>query len=447
DDLHFDRALEQPGLEVGDDLGDETLHPPDVYAGGGASGEIGHAVVQDRALDIRLLGQVLERRQVRRVEEPGQITPHAFPKPSRREDPLFPRLLALLAVVVGQPVQQRWLQALLLRELRHGSTSRRSQARRSAELDQAHVHDRVFHFVRGEEALANPTRRAGPGLGPLRAPRQDETWVRRLLGARVARGNERHALPAVGERQRGGQPGYVAKVGWLLDLDLRETLERNPVVTSVQDRFQHRAQTRVRIGDPIARPSIDGSSGGWRLRERLLAQAPLFLEVSLSAQLEGTHEQRHPFGGFAEDQGGLPAGKYLAAEHLAPHHLAVRLAHRERRRVQLGAHLELGEGPLPLPHDDQQLKQKDPQLGIRRTLLDVRLQNGERLGQPARADVFVSGHFLICTRYEAAKGLVPCPVVRTGRCSSGCATWPSRTRHWSHPSSGACTASGPLRSE
>ena len=59
-----------------------------VDAGRGAAGEVGHAVVQHRARDLGLFAQVLERRQVRAVEQPARgraaRTPAAGPATSTR---------------------------------------------------------------------------------------------------------------------------------------------------------------------------------------------------------------------------------------------------------------------------------------------------------------------------------------------------------------------------
>ena len=68
----------------------------------------------------------------------------------------------------------------------------------------------------------------------------------------------------------------------------------------------------------------------------------------------------------------------LVADRLAADGVAVRLRHRQRRRVELGGDVQLVQRALPLAEHAQQLEQEDAQLGVGRLGADLLLQLRER---------------------------------------------------------------------
>ena len=86
----------------------------------------------------RIVLQIVGGRQVDGVEQPAQIAAHALAQAARREHALFARLLPLVGLVVGEPIEQRRLQSLFGRQLGHASSlgqSRPARARRGRALE------------------------------------------------------------------------------------------------------------------------------------------------------------------------------------------------------------------------------------------------------------------------------------------------------------------------
>ena len=166
------------------------------------------------------------------------------------------------------------------------------------------------------------------------------------LRARVAGRDQRDGLAAVGERQLRRRPGDVAQVDRLLDLDLAQARERDPVVASVDDRLQHRTEPRIGVGDPGERlidPLVAdlvarrARSGRPRTPGRA---APRLLELSCgrsSAAPRAAAPSTRPACRTAAAS--RRAGEHLGAQHLAAQRLLVRLPHRERAGIQLGGDL------------------------------------------------------------------------------------------------------------
>jgi hypothetical protein len=181
--------------------------------------------------------------------------------------------------VVDQAVEQRGLQALLGGELGHLSRLRFGAfllrffgGSHRVEQDLAHVHQRVLAGIAAEHALAGAGPHLGAQLAPLGLARELQFAVFALLGAFVARGNEREGFAAVLELQVRGHPDAVAQVLGRLDLHVREPRVRNPVVLAVDEGLEHGAQAHVGIGQPLEGRAVDGARDGGGAVERALAQ-------------------------------------------------------------------------------------------------------------------------------------------------------------------------------
>ena len=186
------------------------------------------------------------------------------------------------------------------------------------------------------------------------------------------------------------RPGDIAQVGWLLDVEARQPRERHPVVAAVDDGLAHRAETRVRVRDPLEALAVDGAAARRGELERTSPQRIRLAAALAALHQQGLDQQCQPLLGLAEDERRLAPGEHIHTQRLALERLAVHLRHRQGFGVQLGGNLELGCGPLPLSEHRQQLKQEHALFGIRRIAPHLVLQHGERRRQLTSAQQFSS---------------------------------------------------------
>ncbi len=117
-----------------------------------------------------------------------------------------------------------------------------------------------------------PQERPARSFAPLGPAGHDHARIRRPLGPGIAGRDQRHGLAAVGQGQRHRRPGHVAQVGRLLDLDLLQSHEGDPVVAAVDDGLEHRPQAGIGVGHPGERLVVDRPRDGRRRLEGLVAQ-------------------------------------------------------------------------------------------------------------------------------------------------------------------------------
>jgi hypothetical protein len=113
-------------------------------------------------------------------------------------------------------------------------------------------------------------------------------------------------------------------------------------------------------------------------------------------------ELGQPLVGLSEDHRRALTGKDGGPQQFAAECVADHLAHRAGAGIQLGDHVELSVGALPLTEDAQQLRHEDAQLRLRRTGLDGGGQRRQCALRVAGAD---SG-FGRCERFGHVKFLV-----------------------------------------
>src|SRR5689334_21169980 len=68
--------------------------------------------------------------------------------------------------------------------------------------------------------------------------------------ARIACGDERDALPAICDLEVSVHPDLIAQVRGFLDHDATQMCERHPVVATVDDGFEHRAEPGIAVCNP-----------------------------------------------------------------------------------------------------------------------------------------------------------------------------------------------------
>src|SRR6185437_7321247 len=190
----------------------------------------------------------------------------------------------------------------------------------------------------------------------------------------IARRDEADALAAIGPGEIGRHPHDITQIGRLLDADLADAVERDPVIASVDDRLEHRPDARVGVGDPLERLAVDRALGDGRRAERLVAHLLRLLDLAGRPQPERLDQQGDPGRGLAEDQRRAVAGENLLAQRFAGERVAIRLDHGEVAGIEFAGDVELGESPVPAPLDGKQLKQEHAQLGVRGILANLLLQ-------------------------------------------------------------------------
>src|SRR6185437_15001792 len=127
--------------------------------------------------------------------------------------------------------------------------------------------------ARGKDPLAETRERATTELPPFGFARHPQLIVLAALRARVARRNETDRLALVAPGDLGGNPREIQHVRGGLDDDAAHPRERRPVVSAVQDHFQHRTQPRIGIRDPFERRAVDTARRRRSALQRLLTQS------------------------------------------------------------------------------------------------------------------------------------------------------------------------------
>jgi len=201
--------------------------------------------------------------------------------------------------------------------------------------------------------------------------------LQRARGARarahVARGDQRHRLPAVVQLKLRWRPDQIAQIDRRLDHDLGDGRERHPAVAPLDHGFDHRAKARIGIGDPLERLAVERAGRGRRALKRLGTQPRSASRIAARLRLQCLHQPRDPGLRLPErDRRGL-SREHGLTNQLALQRLAVGVDHRQRGRVELAAHLELRRCALPLAEHAQQLEQEHAQLCVGRVLAHLAL--------------------------------------------------------------------------
>ena len=88
---------------------------------------------------------------------------------------------------------------------------------------------------------------------------------------------------------------HVAEIGRRLEIDFRQSLERQPVISAVDHRFEDWSQPHIGIGDPLERLAVDGSRRGRGLEGAFPgAVASAFRGVAVTTATRSTTRATRP---------------------------------------------------------------------------------------------------------------------------------------------------------
>ena len=143
---------------------------------------------------------------------------------------------------------------------------------------------------------------------------------------RLAAVGELRGAPA-SRRSRAGPPALRSSI-------LRQARERHPVVAAVDDRLEHRAETRVGVGDPVERLPVDRARATAAPRRTPAARSCLGLLAARRGPPRAATRSAAPATAPARRRSSatfVPANT-VGADGLAADGVAVGLRHRERGR-------------------------------------------------------------------------------------------------------------------
>ena len=162
-------------------------------------------------------------------------------------------------------------------------------------------------------------------------------------------------------------PDDVAQVGRRLDVDLRQARERHPVVAAVDDRFEHRAEARVGVGDPVERLAVDVARRRPAPPRRRARRSSLRSLALAAARRRAATRSAAPATGPARRRSSATSCPSKTSSRIASQRTASPYicAIASALGVEVRRDLQLVERALPLPEHAEQLEQEDAQLGDR----------------------------------------------------------------------------------
>ena len=368
-----------------------------VDAGGGPSRQVGHAEVEHRPRDMGYArrGSARAPRLVVLSSQARSRRTHSRSRLGERTRSSRDSWFSLGSSSVSRSSSDGCSRSFCVSSAMIRSRSGRPARTACVERDRADFQQSSSRLVRGEHALAEACAgaivagRATRSCAPCGWPRS-----RASLGARVARGNQRHDLAAVGTRsgRPGSRPGRAGRPASRSRIAL-ELAERNPVVLPVDDRLEDRPEPRVGVGDPGEGLPVDLARRCRRLLEGLARAARRPRHVLPCA---ASHERLRPAA--PSSRAGSPKSSGVRCPR-RPRRAAPRTAGPRGRSAPWAGPWRRDRRPRSswvrarshCPMTDEELEEEDAVLGIRGRLADARLQVGQSFLQPSLTDIVLDG--------------------------------------------------------
>src|SRR5581483_1191847 len=233
---------------------------------------------------------------------------------------------------------------------------------------------RMFGLLGDQYALAQTDEGVFGHFLPLGFAREPQSSVGGGFGKSISSGNMARGLTAVGPDKLGGHPNEVAQIRGCRQGDAADAAKRDPIVFTVENQLEDRAESRIGISNPAEWFAVQRSRTGGSGFEGLLPKFGRGAKLTAPDMFQRLNQEADPLQRLAEDQRSKFALKHASPQRFTLDHRLKDLRQHHRVGVYSRDDLQLHQGFRPIPQKTMKLKQKDPQLRVLGTGADLVLQ-------------------------------------------------------------------------
>jgi hypothetical protein len=149
-------------------------------------------------------------------------------------------------------------------------------------------------------------------------------------------------LTPVGPDELDRHPDHIAEISGFIEHQPFDPANRDPIIFTFHDDFEHWAQPLVGICDPFESDVAHFAGCGRGSFEGAISEFNGSGNFSCGGKLRGLNEQAHPFQRLTEEQRGAFAGEDFLAKHLAIDHGLKNASEHHAARIETSEYLQLG---------------------------------------------------------------------------------------------------------